>query len=112
MTTRTFLRKNKDVVRAYLKAYAEGVRRYKADRAFAMEVLKKYTKVADPELLEQTHALTSALLEESLYLEPKAIQAVLDFSTHPRAKTAKPEDFTDLRILRDLEQSGFFRTLR
>jgi NitT/TauT family transport system substrate-binding protein len=111
VTTRAFLRRNEDVVRAYLKAYAEGVRRYKTDRAFAIEVLKKYTKVSDPELLEQTHALTSALLEEALFLEPKGIQAVLDFSTHARAKTAKPEEFMDLRILRDLEQSGFFKTL-
>jgi ABC-type nitrate/sulfonate/bicarbonate transport system substrate-binding protein len=112
VTPRSFLRKNEKVVRAYLMAYAEGVRRYKADRPYAIEVLRRYTKVSDPELLEQTHALTSAPLEEALYLEPKALQAVLDVSTHPKAKMAKPEDFMDLRILRELEQSGFFKALR
>jgi NitT/TauT family transport system substrate-binding protein len=112
VTTRAYLRQHEDVVRAYMKAYAEGVRRYKTDKAIGLEVIKKYTKVTDPELLEQAYALTAPPLEEALYFEPKGIQAVLDISTHPKAKMAKPEDFLDLRIHRELEQSGFFKTLR
>jgi len=113
VTTRAFLREHADVVRAFIKGYAEGVRRYKADRAFAMQVLKQYTKVSDPELLEQTHALTAPALEDPpLYLDPRGIQAVLDFLNNPKAKAAKPEDFMDLRLLHEVEQSGFFKTLR
>jgi len=113
VTTRSFLRNNGEAVRAFIKGYAEGVHRYKTDKAFAMDVLKKYTKVTDPEMLEQTHALTAPVLEAApLHFEMRGVQAVLDFLNNPKAKTAKPEDFTDLRILRDLEQSGFFRTLR
>jgi hypothetical protein len=29
----------------------------------------------------------------------------------PKAKTAKPEDFTDNRLVRELEQSGFIKSL-
>lgn len=113
VTTRAFLREHPDVVRAFIKGYAEGVRRYKADKAFAIQVLKQYTMVSDPELLEQAHALTAPALEDvPLYLEPRGIQAVLDFLGTPKAKATKPEDYMDLRILREVEQSGFFKTLR
>lgn len=113
VTTRAFLRSNEETVRAFIKGYAEGIHRYKTDKAFALDVLKKYTKVTDGELLEQTHALTAAVLEDPpFHLDPRGIQAVLDFLTVPAARTAKPEDFMDLRILRELERSGYFKTLR
>jgi ABC-type nitrate/sulfonate/bicarbonate transport system substrate-binding protein len=113
VTTRAFLRTNGDTVRAFIKGYAEGVHRYKTDKTRAMEVLKKYTNVTDPELLAETHALTAPVLEDPpLHLDPRGIQAVLDFLPLPAAKAAKPEDFMDLRILREVEQSGFFKTIR
>ena len=112
VTTRTYLRQHEDAVRAYMKAYAEGVRRYKSDKAIGVEVIKKYTKVTDPELVEQAYAIAAPQLDDLLYLETKGILAVLDFSTHPKAKAAKPEDFMDLRIYRELEHSGFFKALR
>ncbi len=113
VTTRAFLRQHEETVRAFIKGYAEGVHRYKTDRAFAMQVLKQYTKVSDPELLAQTHALTAPALEDApLYLDPRGIQAVLDFLNNPKAKATKPEDYMDLRILREVEQSGFFKRLR
>ncbi len=113
VTTRAFLREHEDAVRGFIKGYAEGIRRYKSDKAFALEVLRKYTKVTDLELLEQTHALAVPILEDApLHLDTRGIQAVLDFSTNPKAKTANPGDFMDLRVLRDVEQSGFFKSLR
>jgi ABC-type nitrate/sulfonate/bicarbonate transport system substrate-binding protein len=113
VTTRGFLKSRPDVVRAFLEGYAEGVHRYKTDKAIAFEVLKKYTKVTDPELLEETYALTRAVIEDPpLALDPRGIQAVLDFIATPKAKAAKPDDFMDLGLLKDLERSGFFKTIR
>lgn len=113
VTTRAFLKSNPEAVRAFLKGYAEGVHRYKSDKPFALEVLKKYTKVSDPDLLEETYALTRPVVEDPpLNLDVRGVQAVLDFVASPKAKTAKPEHFMDLRILKELEQSGFFKTLR
>ncbi len=112
VTTRVFLRDHPDVVQAYLKAYTEGVRRYKTDKAVGIALLKQYTKVTDPQLLEESYALAAPPLEDSLYLEPKGIQTVLEFSDHPKARTAKPEDFMDLRLYHDLERSGFLGSQR
>ena len=112
VTTRVFLREQPEVVRAYLQAYTEGVRRYKTDKAFGIAMLRKYTKVTDPQLLEESYALAAPPLEDSLYLEPKGLQTVLEFSDHPRAKAAKPEDFMDLRLVHDLERSGFLGSQR
>ena len=32
--------------------------------------------------------------------------------TNPKAKGAKPEDFADSRIVRELDQSGFIKSVR
>lgn len=112
VTTRAFLLEHPDAVRAFIMGYAEGVRRYKTDKALAVEVLKKYTKLTDPELLEQTYAIAAPALEDApLHLDVRGIQAVLDFSTNPKAKTARPEDFMDLQVLHEVERSGFFKSL-
>jgi len=36
-----------------------------------------------------------------------AVQALLNFTTHPGAKTAKPETFIDNSILVEIGKSGF-----
>ena len=36
-----------------------------------------------------------------------AVQTMLNFATHPGAKTAKPESYTDNSILAELGKSGF-----
>jgi len=37
----------------------------------------------------------------------KAVQALLNFATHPGAKTAKPETLVDNSILIEIGKSGF-----
>jgi hypothetical protein len=39
------------------------------------------------------------------------VQTLLNFATHPAAKTAKPEQFIDNSILAEIEKSGFIDKL-
>jgi hypothetical protein len=38
---------------------------------------------------------------------PAAVQTMLNFATHPGARTAKPESFIDNSILIEIGKSGF-----
>jgi hypothetical protein len=45
------------------------------------------------------------------YVSGPAVQSVLNFTRHPGAKTAKPEEFIDNSILAELEKGGFAKQL-
>lgn len=44
-------------------------------------------------------------------IPPAAVQTLLNFATHPTAKTASPEQFIDNSILAELDRSGFIEGL-
>jgi hypothetical protein len=91
----------------YLKGYAEGIHRLKTDKAFALEVMKKYFKIDDPEVLDGSYIDASKVLDD-LRLPPSTVQAVLD---QKGIKDRKPEEFMDMSLVEELHASGFFKQL-
>ena len=83
------------------------------DKELAKRLLGKGTNSADEDLLERSYQIYIQDLQEVPYPSPAAIQAVLDFvaSEKPEARNAKPADFYDDRLVRELEQSGFIRSV-
>ncbi|MBI4523227.1 MAG: ABC transporter substrate-binding protein, partial [Deltaproteobacteria bacterium] len=55
VTTKTYLRENRDVARRYLRAYVEGLHRLKTDKSFSMKVIGKYSRISEPDWLEETY---------------------------------------------------------
>jgi hypothetical protein len=55
----------------------------------------------------------SALYERVPYPAPEGIQPILDEISlqNPEAKSYKPEDFIDTTVVKQLEQSGFVRSV-
>ena len=114
-TTRAFILENPDIVRKYVKSQVEAVHRIKTDREMGMKVLVKYLGSQDKEILEKTYDLTSAddRLPPKQYPTLEGIKNILEplAETDPKAKAAKPEDFVDVRFLRELDESGFIDEL-
>lgn len=54
VTTKSYMRESPDTVRCYLRAYVEGLHRFKTDKSFAVKVIGKYSRITDPEALEET----------------------------------------------------------
>lgn len=114
VTTRSFVRENPDVVRRYVRAYVEGLHRLKTDKNFSVKVLAKYTRINEPETLEETYQhYALRVMPKIPYPTAKGIQTVLDEIAlrNPKAKTLSPANFTDVTFLKELEQSGFIKTL-
>lgn len=114
VTTRRYLKTHEDVVRRFLKAYIEAGALAKKDKPFAIKVMAKYFRSDDRQMLEESYQET---VKESLSLPPypamKGISTILRYieRTNPKAKLAKPEDFADSRLVKELDQSGFIKSL-
>jgi DNA-directed RNA polymerase specialized sigma54-like protein len=64
--------------------------------------------------LEKTYALYAGkYLDQVPYVSIQGVKTLLDFvsSQNPKAKSADPENFIDNKIVRQLENSGFFAKL-
>jgi NitT/TauT family transport system substrate-binding protein len=110
-TTRTFIRESPNIVRSYVKSQIEAVHRIKTDRETGKKVLVKYLGPQDKEILERTYNLISAddKLPPKQYPTLEGIKNILETlaETDPKAKAAKPEDFVDMRFIKELDESGF-----
>jgi ABC-type nitrate/sulfonate/bicarbonate transport system substrate-binding protein len=108
VASRKYLHGSNDVVRRFLRGYAQGLRRMVADPSFAKAVLSKYTKTAEQEYLDAMHQYALDFVERVPYPTRDGIMETLRESEHPRAKNARPEDFIDDQLVRRLESEGHF----
>jgi len=112
VTTRRYLKTNEDTVRRFLRAYIEGAARAQKDKTFALKAMGRTFRTDDRELLEESYDM---IIKSNFVIPPypsvPGIASLLKGleQTNPKAKTAKPEDFADGRIVRELDQSGFVK---
>ena len=112
VTTRKYLRTQEDIVRRFLRAYIEGAARGQKDKGFALKVMGKYFRTDDKEILEESYDTT---IKSNFSLPPypsvPGIASLLQGleKQNPKAKVAKPEEFADSRLVRELDQSGFVK---
>ena len=113
ITTRSFLKSRPDVATRYMRAIVEGIHNYKNDREGSIRALSKYLRINDRDALEEGYRIYYEIYQPIPYPSPAAIQTQLTWMAEkdPRAKAAKPEQFIDGSILREIEKSGFVTRL-
>ncbi len=113
VTTRRYLKTNESTVRRFLRAYIEGAVLAKKDKAFATRVMAKYLGTNDREILDDAYERVISHLEVPPYPTAEGVAFLLKTleKSQPKALTAKPEDFIDGRLVRELDQSGFIAGL-
>ena len=108
VSSRRFLANSNETVRKYLIAYAKGLRRLVEDPSFSKTVLSRFTKTTEPQYHDTMYRFALDFIEKVPYPSREAILETIQESESPRAKTAKPEDFFDDQIVRDLDRQGYF----
>jgi ABC-type nitrate/sulfonate/bicarbonate transport system substrate-binding protein len=113
VTTRKYLKTHEDTLRRFLRAYIEGAVLAKKDKAFATRVMAKYLGTNDREMLDDAYERVTLLLEIPPYPSAEGVAMLLKTleKTNPKAREAKPEDFIDARLVREIEKSGFIDRL-
>jgi len=110
-TSRSYIKANEDIVRRVIRSYAEGVQIFKSNKAAALKMIQNQLKVKEADIQEDTYNQFREYLEFPPYVSRKGMEAVIAdvAETNPAAKTAKPDDFIDMRFVGELEKEGFFR---
>jgi NitT/TauT family transport system substrate-binding protein len=109
-TTRSLIKSRPELVRDFMRAYVEGIHYAKTHRKESLEILAKYLRTDDKDVLDETYELIMAtLVPEKPYPTLKGIQIMLREmgAKDPAARAAKPEQFVDLTFVKELDGSGF-----
>ncbi|HEY2990164.1 MAG TPA: ABC transporter substrate-binding protein [Candidatus Binatia bacterium] len=114
---RSFAAKNPDLVKRFLKASLEGLKRVFDDKNFAMKSLGQYTKINDPKLLEDSYEWAAAAFVKDPRVPQDAEKALADKMVELKmvdaAAAAKTPvtSFFDNQYVDALEKEGFLKKL-
>ena len=114
VTTKKYVRENRPVAKDFLRAYLEGARRTLSDKAFASRVLAKYTRVANPEVIEATYQDFARYVQPIPRPTPAGVKLVLDqlVKSEPKAGSFSPDAMIDTSILQELQSEPNLLPLR
>ena len=112
---KAFLKSNPDELERLLKAYGEGMRRFKNDRDFGKKVIAKRMMVNDQEIIEATYDYYASdkVTLRAPYISMDALSYLLEQTakTVPAAAKLKLQDIADMSIVKKLDDSGFYGAL-
>jgi NitT/TauT family transport system substrate-binding protein len=115
MTTRGHLvRDDRDLVRRYMLAQVEAIARAKRDKNFALKVMGKYLRTANPAALAEAYDIDVQKYMLKVPLTTmEAMKSVLDdlAARNPKAKEADPKKFFDDSFVRQMQANGFIDAL-
>jgi ABC-type nitrate/sulfonate/bicarbonate transport system substrate-binding protein len=110
----SIIRGKPDVINRFMRAYTRGVHKARTDREFTYKSIAKYSKINDQVVLQKAYDFyMTKVLEKTPAINMAGVVNVLEdlAKTLPAAKTAKPEQFVDMRFLDTLEKSGLLKEL-
>ena len=112
-TTRSYIRSNRDIALRFVRGFNQGLHRLRTDKDFSMKTLSKYTKVSEAETLGELYQVYGVRYtgDRIPYVRPEGVDEILKRTAGKEAREAKAADFIDNSLLKQLDQSGWFRAL-
>jgi NitT/TauT family transport system substrate-binding protein len=110
----SFIRSQPDVVRRFMRAYVEGIHRFKTDKRFALATLEKHTRLKTTPATERVY---DVFIQRYLKRVPEAtaedIQTILDeiAASRPLPQGVVPQRFVESRFIKEIVSSGFADSL-
>jgi NitT/TauT family transport system substrate-binding protein len=114
VTTRSYIKRNENTVRKFVRGFVEGVHFGKTQRAPAINIMKKYLRSSDAAMFDELYEMYIVRnIPRIPRPSPEALKTVLDqmAETDPRVANLKPEQFIDARFFQELEKEGFIQRL-
>lgn len=109
VTTRAFLSSRRADALSAVKASGEAIHRIKTDEAGTKAIMAKYLKTSDPAVLAASWQADQDYMEDVPAPSLPGFQEILN---ERKITGHKPEDFVDQSLVRDLDQQGFFSSLK
>ena len=108
IVVRSFLEKQRSLVKNLLKAQIEAIHTIRANKELTLRILKKYLKVNDPEAIDATYEFFSTRMLQVPRAETEGLKNILADLGAPQRS---PNEFIDMTLLDELEREGFFQRL-
>ena len=112
-TTRTLIKKDRDLVMRYMRAHLEGIARFKQEPDLAKSVIKKMLRLDDESLAQDSWELFGKHRLAAPYPNIKGMKTSYEYvsQTRPDVWKHKPEEFVDSSFVEELDKSGFIKKL-
>jgi len=118
-TTRSYIKGHRDQALRFVRALCEGLAYFRKNKKESIEIMQKKLRIQsaqerDVKYLELSYDLLANKFYNYVpYANPKAIETTLDFisSEEPKARGADPKQFLDESLVREVEASGFIKSL-
>jgi len=112
-TTKSFIDRKTDTLRRFVMAYSEGIHYIHTNPKGTQQIMKKYLKGDDKAIEEAYTEVVLKAAPKIPYPTKSGLQTLMKFmaATTPEIANTKPEDFIDTRLIKELEDSGFYTRL-
>ncbi len=118
-STRSYVRKNRDLVLRFLKGYIEGIAYFKKHKKESVDVMRKELRIQSEQERENRYLdlsynlLVSKYYNDAPYPSLPAVQTILDnlAKTEPKARGVDPRTLVDDSLVKELDDSGFIKSV-
>jgi ABC-type nitrate/sulfonate/bicarbonate transport system substrate-binding protein len=105
-TRRAYIKSNRDTVLRVLRGYYHGVQETHGDRDGALRILAKYTRVSEPEILNESYRIYGQKhLQKTINVDLDGVRQLLKHIGKDAAG-ANPSQFVDASLVQELEKEG------
>ncbi len=114
-TRRSFLEKNRDVVKRFLQAYSEGTYQFMTNKQKALAIYNKRLKQKDPGVVEETYKYFAATFSFPPRLSHDGMRTAIEMIAQRDQATkldTNVNKYVDERLLDELEKEGLFKRIR
>jgi NitT/TauT family transport system substrate-binding protein len=114
ITTRSLIKENTDMVKRFASGFVAAIQYAQANREITLRILSKYMRTNDGEILNASYDYyVGRIIPRAPYVSEKGLQAVIDFirQRNPQTPAVKAADFMDNRFVKELDDSGFIKSL-
>ncbi|HYT56353.1 MAG TPA: hypothetical protein VEQ38_16740, partial [Verrucomicrobiae bacterium] len=108
-TTGKTIKEQPDTVRRYMRAFVEAIHFFKTRKEETMQIMRKYSRVEDRNVLEHTQTWFTQNMPDYPYPPLEGYQGVVQemASTQPKAAGLNIKELVDARFVKELEDGGF-----
>jgi NitT/TauT family transport system substrate-binding protein len=112
-TTHGFLKQHRAQAKAFLRAYGRAVHYMHTNKEGFKKIISRYSKVTDPGMLEGTVQYAYDFVEKVPFVKREAFQVTINqiAEKRPEALQTNPERFYDNRLVQEVVNDGFFKSL-
>ena len=101
------LRKDTAAIDKATRSMIEAVHFFKTRKSESKRILQKYLRLQNLDELEEAYIALASRFVDKPYPTTQSVKTILDWSRHPKAKTADPALFIAPQFVEKLDKEGF-----